>query len=200
MTPHCPIAAICLALPAALFGVQLDPTSEKSSLTVIVSTTFGVPLEKAQVVLTSIGPKQRLTGLSGSRGEVSWKQVPFGLYEAEVIIPGFEARRERIGVYQQQLVYRLGVVLGYPHSSEHPQIVGSVFAAPGGSAGLWVRLVSLFGGDVIENAVDRAGGFHLTGMAPGLYVLILFEKEKLLATRSVELSGGSKTVKFSLRK
>jgi hypothetical protein len=191
-------AAILVLLTGTLSAFQSAENSETARLTFIVSTTFGEPLERAQVVLTSIGPKQRLTGLSGSKGEVLLERVPFGLYEVEARVPGFEMRREKIGVYQQQLVYRLGLVLGYPHSAKRSQIAGSVSWGSGSKADLWVRLVSVFGGDVIENAVDRTGSFHLIGMAPGRYVLILFDKEKVLATKPVEVLGGSKIVNFSL--
>ncbi len=190
--------ALLIALIGTLPDLQSAEESETARLTFIISTTFGEPLEKAQVLLTSIGPKQRLTGLSGSNGAVLLEQVPFGLYEVEVRVLGFETRRERIGVYQQQLVCRLGLVLGYPHSTDRSEISGSVSSASGSKADLWVRLVSVFGGDLIENAVDRTGSFHIIGMAPGRYVLILFEKEKVLATKSVEVSAGSKTVNFSL--
>ena len=125
------------------------------------------------------------------------KQVPFGLYEAEVRVPGFEVRREKIGVYQQELMYRLGVVLNYPHSTERPEIAGAV-SFPGSRKDLWVRLVSIFGGDVIENAVDHNGAFHLTGAAPGKYILVLLRKETVLATRAIEVLGGSTVVNFTV--
>jgi hypothetical protein len=172
--------------------------SEDARLSVVVSTTFGEPLAKARLVLNSVGPHREWRASSNVKGEAEFQDVPFGLFDLQINVPGFESRHERIGIYQNRLSIRLGLALGYPHSTDRPEIVGSVSPVSAVGPDRWVRLVSLFGSDLVENAVDRSGGFHLVGMAPGRYLLIVLEADKVAATKAVEVLPGRKTIDFSL--
>jgi hypothetical protein len=63
-----------------------------------------------------------------------------------------------------------------------------------------VRLVALYTSDLAENAVDSSGTFELDGMAPGKYVLLLFQMDKLVATKSLEILGGKQNIEITLEK
>jgi hypothetical protein len=60
-----------------------------------------------------------------------------------------------------------------------------------------VRLLSLYGGELFENSVDDKGKFVLTGFAPGKYLLLLLDKDKIVSTQQLEILGGVKTVNIS---
>jgi len=186
-------AIVCFVLLLSAAGLRPADDSEMVRLDFIISTTFGEPIAKAQVAVTSVGPKRSVTGITGPGGVVVF-DVPFGLYDVEAKSPGFEVRHERIAASQPTLHFRLGLVLGYPRSTVRSEITGSISQVGMGKTDLWVRLVSVFGSDFVENAVDSAGSFHLAGMAPGRYVLILFDRDQVVTTKTVEVSAGSKVV------
>ena len=183
-----------------LVSLCRSSATELADLSFIVSTTFGEPLEDAHLSLTSIGPVSKLMKASDVKGEARFARVPFGLYEVEILLPGFVPRRERIAVYGAQVVYRLGLALGYRHSTERTEIVGTVSPVSRTGPERWVRLLPLFGSDLIENSVARSGEFQLVGMAPGKYLLVVLEGGRVLSTEPIEVQQGSRTMHVRLDK
>lgn len=45
---------------------------------------------------------------------------------------------------------------------------------------MWIRLVPLYAGSLIENGIDSNGRFKIVGLSPGKYVLLLFEGQDLV--------------------
>jgi hypothetical protein len=158
----------------------------------------GEPLANAVVEITSVGPKRKLSGASNSHGVVILDQVPIGLYDVDVTLAGFRSRRERIGVYQDEISFRLGLVLGYPSSAGRSAVLGSISRTTKNGPRLWVRLVPLFGGELIENSVDKSGEFRLLDVPPGIHVLLVLQGETVLATRRIDVGLEPLTISIPL--
>ncbi|HLG96094.1 MAG TPA: carboxypeptidase-like regulatory domain-containing protein [Bryobacteraceae bacterium] len=164
-------------------------------ITVKVVTTFGESVSGAQVTLANVGTKDEI---SSSGGEAIFNRVPFGLYDVRVRLAGFLTRTERIRVYQPILAYQIGLELAPRHSYDQPQVSGTVVNAVGQKTSLWVRLVNLYSGDLVENAIAETGKFELVGMAPGKYVLLLFDNTTPLMMRTLDVLGGKQVVELRL--
>lgn len=184
--------ASCLLNP--LHAVNTDE-DEAARLTILVSTTFGEPIEKAPVVLTSVGPKDRFSA-KGSKAQFA--RIPYGLYDVDIRLPGFLPRLERIRVYQRDLVLRMSIALAPTHAYERPELSGVIVAGLNRRSDVWVRLVALHSSDLIENAVDDSGKFELDGMVPGQYVLLVLHKSDVLAAKPLEVLGGKQVVRIPI--
>jgi hypothetical protein len=88
-------------------------------------------------------------------------------------------------------------VLVYTHAAVPPELQGTLSPVAAGNTDRWVRLLSLYGGGLFENSVDDKGKFVLTGFAPGKYLLLLLDKDKIVSTQQLEILGGVKTVNIS---
>src|SRR6185369_10935199 len=131
-------------------------------------------------------------------GEAEFDRMPFGLYGLEVRLVGFLTRKERLNINQPRLVFRTGLELGATHTYERPKLSGSIKPDVRDRPDLWVRLVAIYSSDLVENAVDSSGKFELDGMAHGKYLLFLFQKDKLLAMRPVDILGGNQVIELTL--
>lgn len=168
--------------------------SDLARVKVIVSDTFGRPLSGAKVTLES-GAGQRFIGIGG---EAAFDDIPFGQYDLEVRLMGFLARKERVRVYQSSVVFNAGVELAATHSYQRPALRGSIKAGGAGRPNLWVRLVAVYTSDLEENAVDGSGQFELDGMAVGRYLLFIFQKDKVLAMRPIDVLEGKQVFELTL--
>lgn len=168
---------------------------ETADIRVIVSDTSGRPIPGATVTLISVGPNEKFTATGG---EAKFQKIPFGRYSLETRLLGFEPWKQVVRVYQPSLVFRIGLELGADHAYERAELSGAIKPGVGGRSDLWVRLMALYTSDLIENAVDSSGHFELNGMAHGKYLLFLFEKGKLLATKPIDVLGGNQIVELTL--
>jgi hypothetical protein len=182
----------CLLYPLDAAGTDKDETAQ---LTILVSTTFGEPIEKAPVILTSVGPKDRFSA-NGSKAQFA--RIPYGLYDVDIRLPGFLPRLERIRVYQRDVVVRMSLALAPTHAYERPELSGLIVSGSKRRSDVWVRLVALHSSDLIENAVDDSGKFELDGMAPGQYVLLVLHKTDILAAKPLEILGGKQVVRITV--
>lgn len=186
------LTAICFVSSAV---GQTPGPQELANLDVSVCTTSGVAIDGARVALIGVGPKQtfQMTG-----GVARFKKIPYGLYDLEVQLVGFKVRRERIGVYQPDLAFRVGIDVGYPSLHERPELMGSIKPAPKHRSGMWIRLVPVYAGSLIENTVDSNGQFKIVGLSPGKYVLLLFNGEDLVTAQSIDFKGGSQSADITV--
>jgi hypothetical protein len=120
------------------------------------------------------------------------------MYELEVKLPGFLTRRVAVKVYQRSLTFRIGLQVAVIDSSDRAVLIGIVVDAVSSSE-LWVRLVSLYNSDFVENAVAADGTFELSGMAAGPAVLLVFDKEKLVVIKALTILGNRQSVSVSLK-
>lgn len=176
-------------------GQTVVDKSDLATVTVVVSDTFGKSIPGAKVTLTSVGPNEKFTAVGG---EAKFEHIPFGRYDVDVRLVGFEPRKERVRVYQPNVVINAGLEPGATHSYERPEMSGSVRPDLKGRLGLWVRLVAIYSSDLVENAVDSSGHFELNGMAAGKYLLVLFEKDKVLASKPVDVLGGKQATELTI--
>ena len=166
-----------------------------ASVKVIVCDTVGNPVAGARVSLTSVGPNQRFTAVGG---EAKFESVPYGRYDLDVRLVGFEPWKQRVRVYQSSLVFFAGLELGATHSSERAELSGSIRPVVKGQSDLWVRLVAIYSSDLVENVVNNSGKFELDGMAPGKYLLLLFQGDKVLSMKPLDVLGGKQAVDMTI--
>jgi hypothetical protein len=148
-------------------------------------------------VLKAIGPTAEYRQAGST---IRFEPVPFGLYDVEIQASGFSTRRERVGIYQPDVRLWFGLVVAPLHSAERSEVIGSIATIESNPRVLWVRLVPLYSSDFIEDQVTPAGRFHLAGLQPGKYVLLVFDKEKLIMTKPLEYAGGKLTLNLEMAK
>jgi hypothetical protein len=183
--------AILLMLVARCFEQQALAEEGAAIIRILVSTTFGESAGKVQAVLTGIGPKEQF---NQTGEEIRFDHIPFGLYELEVQAPGFYPHREQVGIYQKEIWYRIGLSVAILHSEKRPELWGTVTPFREYSKDIWVRLMSVYSGDLIENRVEGSGHFEVAGLYPGRYLLFVFDKDRLIDWRSVDFLGGQQRV------
>lgn len=188
----------CLLLSTAVLltqGIGVAQEQDFSSVKVVVSDTFGKPLTGATVTLISLGPAQKFTGTGG---RADFDKIPFGQYDLEIRLMGFLTRKERVRVYQPNVVFNTGLELAATHVYDRPVLRGSIKPSVEERADLWVRLVAIYSNDITENTVDNSGRFELDGMAVGKYLLLVLEKNKVLAAKPIDVLGGRQFIEVIL--
>ena len=138
--------------------------SPEAAVTVKVSTTFGEPVDGAQVSITSIGTKLQFM----KTGEdVRFEGVPFDRYVIQAKAPGFVTQREVVGIYQEQFRYRMGLPLGTRDGGAPTEISGTV-RTPGKLTDLWVRLLLVYAAGLLQCQTDRHGRYHSFPLTRGI--------------------------------
>ena len=192
---YCTFFLLMVLLTPSCYGQE--PMADQVELTIlriVASTTFGNSVGAVRAVLSSVGPNEQYT----REGEnIAFEHIPFGVYDLELRAPGFKAHRERLGLYQAEVSYHVGLVVALPHSSKRTEISGLVLQVPKDASNLWIRLVSLYAGDLIEGRLDTRNRFRFVGISPGRYVLLLLDKGRVLDTQTVEFFGGTLALKVS---
>jgi len=188
----CIFSLLCFS---ALLGLQAGPAAEKSTVRIIVSDTYGLPLKDASVVLKSVGPHQTFMAKGG---EAKFEEIPFGVYDVDIQLAGFPERQERIRVYQSSLVFHIGLRVPTSDGDERSVLLGTISDSKNLSD-LWVRLIQLYSSDLVENSVGVHGEFELAGVAPGPGIILIFQKEKLLSSIPITVKGGSQQLTLSLQ-
>jgi len=185
---------LLLALAAFLCRGQQQPRPEQkhpverpelADVSIDVTTTFGRPVGSVLVVLKhGTDEAYRQVGTT-----VKFEKIPFGFYDCEIQAANFRILRERVGIFQPEVQLWFGLSLSPVEEMGLPEAEGKVVRHGGSSAGLWVRLVPLYGSDFLEARVGSGGEFHLSDLRPGRYVLLLFDRDRLILTRPVDVSG-----------
>jgi len=196
MRPVFWLAIAAIAVASLPVHSETDPPTS-ASVRLIVCSTYGDHLQDAQVTLTNEVTGERFTAVAG---EAELDCVQFGVYDLEARLAGFMVRKERLYIDQPGIVFRIGLELAPNHFYHQPKLSGSIKPQLKGRRDLWVRLAALYSSDLVENAVDASGNFELDGMAPGKYILLLFQKDKLLSTQPVEILGGKQSIEVTWRR
>jgi len=180
-----------LALPALLMGQADRP---RATITVKVLTTFGETIEGALVSMSSVGARAQF---KKTGGEVRFEGLPFDRYVIEAKAPGFVTQRETIGVYQEQALYRMGLPLGITEASSPTEISGRVIG-PVSPTNLWIRLVAVYEGGLIQCQIDQSSRYRFVSPDPGRYLLLLFDGGHLLGSKEVNFVGGKLSLDFDV--
>lgn len=173
----------------------VEDVSEVATVSVTASTTFGEPVGQVVAILNAIGPKARYRQYGDT---ISFRQIPFGLYDLEVQAAGFNTRRERVAVYQTEVRLWCGLLVSPLHSEERSEVVGSVALPKNIPADLWVRLVPLYSSDLVESRITPDGTFRVVGLEPGRYALLVFDKSRLIMTKPLDYYGGKLALNVDL--
>jgi hypothetical protein len=175
-----------IGLAAAGCGQQVVAPN-LANVDMTVTTTFGEPAGKVLVILRGVGPTDRY---DQNGTTIRFRQIPFGLYDLEIQAAGFSTRRGQIGIYQTNVQLWFSIYPSPTHSVTPSEVEGSLTSKARNTQGMWVRLVPLYSADFIEDKVSSSGVFHFAGLSPGRYLLLVFDSEKLIMTKSVEYLGG----------
>src|SRR5947209_7424555 len=79
---------------------QSGPANDLAAVSFSVSTSFGEPVGKVEVVLKSIGPNTEYRQVGSA---IHFDRVPFGLYDLAIYASGFGTHRERVGIAQPEV-------------------------------------------------------------------------------------------------
>jgi hypothetical protein len=185
-------------LTSVCWGQQRPPEEppELATIELAVSTTFGGPVGRVEAILRAV-PNEQYRRLGDA---IRFEKIPFGLYDLEVQAAGFSTRRERVAIYQHEVHLWLGLYVSPLHVDEYPEITGSIAPHESNPKDLWVRVVPLYSSDFVEDRVASSGEFHLRGVQPGRYLLLVFNKENLITTKSIDFRGGKLTLDLDLSK
>jgi hypothetical protein len=80
------------------------------------------------------------------------------------------------------------------------EVTGIIAPHESNPEALWVRLISLYSSDSLEDQVASSGEFRFENVYPGRYILVVFNNEKLIATKPVDISGGEVRLNLDLSK
>jgi hypothetical protein len=163
--------------------------ARRANVAITISTTLGEPINMAQVSLTSLGGGHQF---KKSGESITFEGLPFDRYVIEAKAPGFTTQRETIGIYEEVVHYRMGLPLASREGSTSAEISGEVDVS--GKTDLWLRLVPVYAGGLIQCQPDHYGRYRFVSPDPGKYVLLFFEGGKLLSSKELDFVGGKMTV------
>jgi hypothetical protein len=156
-----------------------------SVVTILPCTNFGEPISKAVASLTAMGSGAMFKA-SGST--LTFDGIPLGIYQVTVQAPGFNTAVERVLVYQERAEYRIGLTVAPPHSYERPTFVG-VIRGTKAFTGMWVRIVPILSGTLMEASVSTDGHFAISGPPSGRYIVLVMDSTSLRQATEVEFFG-----------
>jgi hypothetical protein len=187
------IAGLLGFLTSVCLGQQrrVESAPDTAAVEIVVTTTFGEPAGRVLVVLSATGPNATFRQLGTT---ISFPQVPFGLYDLEVQASGFSTRHERVGVYQSEVHVWIGLAVSPSHAAERSEVTGRIIRQEGDRRDLWVRLVSRYSSDLLEDRVSPSGVFRLAPPEPGEYLLLVFASKDVIAIKPIDFFGGKLTL------
>lgn len=188
------LVAAMFAVTTSAWSLQLKQAEAPvANVRIHVLTNFGQPAGRAVVTLKGASHSSyRQIGES-----VSFDELPFGQYDAEIQASGFNTRRIRLEIYQHNLDISLGLALAQPHSVERSEIAGRIMGA-NEAVSLLVRLVPWYSDEYFQDKVNDDGSFRIVGAEPGRYTLMIFDESHLRGTKQIDFQGGALTVRIAI--
>ncbi len=179
-------------------GVHLQAVAqslETGKVTIHAVTTFGVAIgESAYLELKEIGSGTRYQG----KGAPIMLTVPYGIFQLQLRVPGFEPTIETVTVYQAEIEYRIGLAVGFGHAYERARLDGTVVPIAKDQRGLWVKLSPMYNGGVYQSTVTQYGAFSIVGMPHGKYILSVCQGAEVKHTESIDIVGGKHRLQVRL--
>ena len=119
-------------------------------------------------------------------------------YSLEAQAPGFVPARTEFLLTGTQQWLHIGVVVWQGHTAKNVDISGTVSQCESNEH-LWIRFVGFYAADLIESHVSSAGQYHISGVNPGKYVAMLFDEDKLVVAKQLEMLTEGQRINFSCR-
>jgi hypothetical protein len=143
------------------------PPMGQTALRVAAWTSNGERLEKIWVVVSSLDGREKYTG-NGRDVELP---VPTGEYMLQVEAPGFQSKRQILKAYQPAVFRSVTLPVVWLHGQTRSRLSGKVVGYKGELSTVRVRLMALYGSEVMEAVPDRQGSVSFPA-DPGIYALV----------------------------
>lgn len=125
--------------------------------------------------------------------------IPFGHYYLRVHAVGFESGYRDVAVLESNVWVLMGLGAGNIGDPGAPKVVsGSIRRLPHADSDVWVRLAGVAPSVLMDAKADKSGGFELTGVPDGQYVLMVSQANKVLDIRRLAVAGASVKVMIDL--
>jgi hypothetical protein len=113
--------------------------------------------------------------------------IPYGVYRVEGKQPWYYPDERYVRVYQPSVT----IVLGLRFASELPEVPptlpGRVVGLTGPADRIFAKLIGVYENVSMEAAVDAGGKFTLGGLAPGAFILLIVNDQRILASRTLTI-------------
>ena len=116
--------------------------------------------------------------------------LPAGRYTAVVEATGFLSRAEQLTLTDRDVFLPFSLTLAPIEGTEiRASLNGTISKELRGSAPAWVRLAGVYKGINWTGKIDANGKFAFESLPPGQYVLMVFSKGELKATRTISVQA-----------
>ncbi len=168
------VARVCMLLFAAIFAV-FGPSHvpNNASLQVAGYNSIGERIDRLWVVLTSLDGRE----VYRENGRDVTISVPQGDYALKVEAPGFEAQRQLVRVYRPKTYRSVMLPTSYIYGQTAPGLSGKIVKYQGNLSLVRVRLISMYGSDVMEALPDKNGAFDFPAHS-GSYILMVLADDR----------------------
>lgn len=129
-----------------------------------------------------------------------FEKIPFGHYGIEIQAAGLLTRRKPVVIDRPEVHLWFGLFVSPLEGVGLAEVAGIIAPHESNPKALWVRLISLYSGDSLEDQVAPFGEFRFVDVYPGRYILVVFNKEKLIETQPVDISAGKLRLNLNLSK
>lgn len=127
------------------------------------STSLGEPLDRFSVEMRGLLGTGNVYRAVGYR--VANLEVPTGWYLLKVSSTGFETHIETIRIYRPRVFHTVALAVARPEGADYATLVGKVVNYGGDLAKIRVRLMALYGSEVLESRIDAEGVFRFPGLS-----------------------------------
>jgi hypothetical protein len=110
--------------------------------------------------------------------------LPYGIHRIEVAAMGFATQSREVWILQPETVLRLELAVAQIGCSPEPHSIRGKIRGKRGAGDWWVKAVPLRDTvNVVEAPIDKSGAFHLTGLRPTEYFLLVIRGNEILHHR-----------------
>jgi hypothetical protein len=155
---------------------------------------FGNRVQPSAIKLT------RATGADFSRQvhEGTISELPFGDYKLRILVPGFELWEQTIHIAQPTIWVTAGMRLGAIEGPKpYCRLQGHV-SGLGGAGAAWVRLLPIYGNEILDARIAESGNFDFGTAECGEYIIAIIRSRSLVQTRTVTLTRNAEPISISV--
>ena len=117
-------------------------------------------------------------------------EIPYAVYIIEAGLPGFASETKTVRVFQKHVTLIVGVELRIEAPGLPPSTHGRVIGTLPQSKTIFVKATGVFSSWSVESKIAPDGGFDLSWLPEGTYVLMVLNEDGILASRVVKLPYG----------